>query len=289
MVADFIVTHFGGTSDRLNAFKLAVYASTAAWVAGVFNLVPGLGFLSILGLYSIYLLYTGLPVLMKVPQDKAGVCTAAIAVLAIIVMIVAGALIGPVSGMFGGRAPLADMGGAGTVTVPGGGTLDMGKLAEAGKRMEAATADGGTKAVDAAKLKALLPTSIGGFTRGDSESASMGAAGMGGSQASATYAKGEQSLKVELTDMAAVGALAGIGAALNVTSEKETATGFERTRSEDGRMVTEKWDNASKNGSYTTTIANRFMLTVEGDADSFDDLKAVASAIDPAQVAALAQ
>ena len=61
---------FGGQANRLGAIKLAAYSATAAWVAGIFQLLPWFSALALLGLYSLYLLYTGLPVLLKVPAEK---------------------------------------------------------------------------------------------------------------------------------------------------------------------------------------------------------------------------
>ena len=62
---------FGGQPNLMNALKLTVYASTPAMVAGIFHAIPGLSMLAILGgLYSLYLVYLGLPILMKNPQDK---------------------------------------------------------------------------------------------------------------------------------------------------------------------------------------------------------------------------
>ena len=92
----------------------------------------------------------------------------------------------------------------------------------------------------------------------------MGVGGVSGSQVSATYADGDKSLKVELVDLAAAGALAGLGSALNVQSEQETADGFERTRSENGQMVTEKWNGAAGRGEYSTTFGGRFMPDCQG-------------------------
>ncbi len=295
LIADFVVTKFDGTANRLNAFKLAVYSATAAWIAGIFSAIPGLSILGLLGLYSFYLLYTGLPVLMKVPQDKAAICTAAIAAAAILLSLVAGALLGPVSGLFGGMgmgspADIAAESSGGSVTVPGVGTIDTGKLEEATQKLEAASKNATeAKPVDPAQLKAMLPDSLGGYKRTSIETQSMGAGGVGGAQASARYELGDKQLRVELTDMAAVGALAGIGAALNVNQEKETDHGFERTRTVDGQMVKEEWDNEGKRGTYSTTVANRFMISVDGDADSFDTLKAIATSFDQARIAALAE
>ena len=50
--------------------KVAVYAPTAAWVAGIFTSVPPLAFLAFLALYSLYLLHTGLAALMKPPAAR---------------------------------------------------------------------------------------------------------------------------------------------------------------------------------------------------------------------------
>src|SRR5262245_29969363 len=71
-----------------HAMRVSAYAPTAAWVAGVFNTIPALAFLGILGLYSLYLLHTGIVALMKPAPDKAVLYTIAVIVCAIIVWIV---------------------------------------------------------------------------------------------------------------------------------------------------------------------------------------------------------
>ena len=100
-IVDYLAPTFGGTKDRMQAFKLAAYSGTATWLAGIFQLIPALSILSILGRYSAYLLYTGIPPLMKVPQERAlgyivGIVIAYI-VIAIVVGIVAGALVAAVA------------------------------------------------------------------------------------------------------------------------------------------------------------------------------------------------
>jgi hypothetical protein len=70
LIINALAPNFGGTANKVQAMKLAVYSWTAAWLAGVFGLIPMLGILAILGLYSFYLLFVGLPILMKVPEDK---------------------------------------------------------------------------------------------------------------------------------------------------------------------------------------------------------------------------
>ncbi len=94
LLIETIAPSFGGVKDRSQAMKVAAYFPTAAWLAGVFNLVPGIAVLTILGLYSLYLLYLGLPRLMKVAQDKALVFTLVVILAAIVVEVLIFTLVG---------------------------------------------------------------------------------------------------------------------------------------------------------------------------------------------------
>jgi Yip1-like protein len=71
LIIDGLAPTFSVQRNQIQALKLAAYSSTAAWLAGVFALIPVLRPFQILGLYSLYLLYVGLPILMKPPRDKA--------------------------------------------------------------------------------------------------------------------------------------------------------------------------------------------------------------------------
>jgi len=92
LIIEALAPTFGGTKDRVKAFKVAAYSSTAAWLVGIFYLVPMLAILAILGLYSLYLLYLGLPVLMKVSSDKAMTYVVAVIVAAIVLWLVVGVI-----------------------------------------------------------------------------------------------------------------------------------------------------------------------------------------------------
>ena len=91
-VIDFLAPKFGGQSNSSQALKVAAYSSTAAWVAGIFAIVPVLGIFAILGLYCLYLLYLGLPVLMKSPADKSLGYTVVVVIAAIVIFAVVGAI-----------------------------------------------------------------------------------------------------------------------------------------------------------------------------------------------------
>jgi hypothetical protein len=93
LLINALAPKFDGEKDAMQALKVAVFASTAGWVAGIFNLVPPLAILALAGLYSLYLLYLGMPLLMKVPEDKALPYTAVVIVVALAIwVLIAGAV-----------------------------------------------------------------------------------------------------------------------------------------------------------------------------------------------------
>jgi hypothetical protein len=90
-VTNALAPTFGATQDMGQAFKLAAYTPTAAWVGAVFNIIPVLGQVIALvaALYSLYLLYVGLPKLMRPPEDKVIVYALSIIGVMIVVNIAA--------------------------------------------------------------------------------------------------------------------------------------------------------------------------------------------------------
>ena len=80
LIIDALAPQFGGEKNQIQALKVAVYASTAAWIVGVFQLVYMVSALGIIGAYSLYLLYLGLPKLMKAPARPAKAPAAAASV-----------------------------------------------------------------------------------------------------------------------------------------------------------------------------------------------------------------
>lgn len=93
LVIDALAPSFGGVRDRLRAMKTAVYSATPMWLAGVFGLVPMLAFLMLTGLYGIYVLDRGLPILMRAPRKKAAGYTAGVVIVMILVWVVLGELV----------------------------------------------------------------------------------------------------------------------------------------------------------------------------------------------------
>jgi hypothetical protein len=104
MIIDGLAPTFNGQRNQIQALKVAAYSSMAAWVAGIFALIPGLRLLQILGVYSLYLLYLGLPVLMKAPRERALGYTVVVSLAAIVLFMILGVIAGrflavPTAGM----------------------------------------------------------------------------------------------------------------------------------------------------------------------------------------------
>lgn len=88
LIVDFLAPNFSGEKNIDQALKLAAYSYTAGWLSGIFMIVPALGFFMILGLYGLYLIYTGIPVLMKAPREKALGYTVTVVIAAVIISMI---------------------------------------------------------------------------------------------------------------------------------------------------------------------------------------------------------
>ena len=73
LVVDALAPSFGGTKDFVAALKLTAYSYTAAWLAGIFNLIGMLGAILALlaAIYAWWTFYLGAPVLKKCAPEKA--------------------------------------------------------------------------------------------------------------------------------------------------------------------------------------------------------------------------
>ncbi len=89
VLIQLLATPFDGVRDRLAAFKVAAYAGTAGWLAGVVYLVPALGALALIGqLYTLYLLYRGVEILLR-PRGRTLSYVALVVVSYIVVVMLA--------------------------------------------------------------------------------------------------------------------------------------------------------------------------------------------------------
>jgi len=293
-IANRLAPRFGGEESTRRAFKLVAHAMTAAWIAGIFMLIPALAPLGIVGLYSVYLFHVGAGPLMKIPADQAMNYTAVNIICGVVLALVIGSVSAHVGGLF--RTP-ADRGGITissdgdddtggvTIDIPGVGRIDTGDTRRAAQEIAAAAngAAGGAAAPSA--LQALLPEAIGGYRRTGVSSARAGP----GSQAEGIYEGSDRRFTLKVSDIAIVGALSGLGAAMGIESNRDEGSLHERTSTQGGNLVVEKWDSDSKDGRYMTVVDKRFLIEAEGEAASLDELKAATATIDRAKLGALAR
>lgn len=287
LIIDALAPTFGGTKNKVQAMKVAAYGATAGLVGGIFGLIPSLSILGLLaGIYSLYLLYLGLPKLMKAPDDKGVAYTAVTVGCAIVLGIVAGAVSRAV--VPSTTDNYADRGGA--VTVPGVGTVDTDRLEKVADDMESRSAKlQGATAVDAEQLKALLPAALGAMQRVAVESERTNAGVMGMATAKARYENGDDRMRLSITDMAGAGAIAAMGSALGVERTRETAEGYEKTGIVDGRMTIEEWKAPSRRAKYGVIYADRFLVEAEGEVASIDAAKAAVASVDASALESLAR
>ncbi|MFY3385449.1 Yip1 family protein [Paracidovorax sp. MALMAid1276] len=322
LVANALAPRFGGQAQLPRAFQLIAYGATAGWLGGVFSAVPALAMLGVLAaLYSVYLIYRGVPTLMRVPQERAVGYTAAVIACGIVAALLVGlatSFVTPRPGGLGGLGGLGapgTLGGASSVKLPGvnitvPGTdihIDTAKVESASRRMEEAQARGDTQAAGKAMgdmmsaalggkgaaplapeaLRALLPTSLGAMPRTAVEARSDAAMGVQFTNVSAQYSEGERLIEVRMQDIGAVPALAiGMASWSRSTLDSETADEVERVYRRDGVAYKESYRKDGTSASLVMLLPNGVLLEGSGNLP-MDDLRAALQAVPVGQVAAL--
>ena len=82
-----------------------------------------------------------------------------------------------------------------------------------------------------------------------------------------------------ITDLGAASGLAALAGAMNVQSDQETATGYERVQTINGRLTKETYDNTNKSGDYSIVVANRFSIDASGSGVPIDTLKGAVNSV----------
>ena len=309
-IVDALAPTFGGQKNMNQAMKLVAYSYTPGWVFGILAIIPFLGWLAAVigGLYGIYVMYLGLPKLMKSPQEKSVPYLIVVIVCAIVLWWVIALLSTCAAGM--GMVGAGMMGGrSAAVTYDKdsrmGQLQEFGKkMEEQGKRMEAAqksgdqkaqmeaamgalgTAISGGKGVEPVQLDALkpfLPETAAGLPRTGQSSDRSGVAGLMAAKVRGEY--GDQSgknLSLEVVDTGGAAGLMGLAgwAALGASSEKENDQRIERMRKDGKRMVHEQISKKGGSNEYTVILADRFVVSGRGQGVDFDAVKGAVNSID---------
>jgi len=90
-VIDALAPNFKSEKNFGRSFQLVAYSYTAGWLGGVFNILPSLAIIGTLcGIYGLYLLYIGLPILKKTPKEnQTGYFVVSLVVLIVVYFVLA--------------------------------------------------------------------------------------------------------------------------------------------------------------------------------------------------------
>jgi hypothetical protein len=304
-VIDAFATTFGTPKNIAQAFKVAAYSFTAAFVGGMLGIVPYIGWLLglLVALYSLYLLYLGLIQVMGTPQDKAMGYTAAVTVIAIVVLAIAYWIIAVVSviGVGGGMYMQGGFRGDARKSESMAKLEEFGrKMEEQSKKMDAAQKSGdpnkqmeaamgamgtvlsggkGVEPVQIDALKPFVPEKFAGLPRADLRTERSGVAGLMVAKAEGDYREGDKHVRLEVTDTGGAAGLMGMAAWMGIQGEREDSNRREVTRKEGDRLVHETVSKTGGSNEFTVVLASRFIVSSKGNAD-INSLKSAVAGLD---------
>jgi hypothetical protein len=176
------------------------------------------------------------------------------------------------------------------------------KMEEAGKKMEEAAKQGGegfgeamkkmgeamttgkkVEPVDFRELKSLLPESLPGMKRTDAKGEKTAAFGINVSKAEGTYqAESGANIDINISDMGSMSGLTAIAAYgwAMADIDRETDNSYEKTTTYSGHKAHEKYEKSGQHGEIEVLVGNRFVVELNGNQISMDQLKAALGAVD---------
>lgn len=240
---DWVAPRFGGKRDRDAAFKLSAYSATAMLASGVFGLIPAIGLVMLVGLWSVYTFYRGVTPLMQSDDDKAVAFTATVSG----VVLVASLIIGGIS--YGARQSAAQQSPAppaSTATAPAAKT-------DAPIRIQRET------------LRRFMPEAlIGQWLRSELNESNGGVLGFTGPTVEGVFLRDTQRITLRIVDLGPGARFNDLAAMLKQSAKGETPTGYDRVREAPGRLVVERLDRAKGTVERLTVIQNRIVLQGDG-------------------------
>jgi len=243
--------------------------------------------LAILGLfaalYSIYLIYLGVPVLMRVPERRAVGYTAVLVVCGI----VAGVLVAALTALFTpGGNPFGNASDSVRITVPGTDfAIDTGRIDAAGRALEQAQSRGDSEAaaqatgelvasalggraqpaLDAQRLRALVPDTFSGQARSSIEAGTTSLMGIDFTHVSAAFGSEDKRYALEIVDVGAVPILAlGMTAWARTTYERDDNEEVERSYRRGDVAIRESYRKDGSRAELSMLLPNGLMIEADG-------------------------
>ncbi|GIU02237.1 Yip1 family protein [Shewanella algidipiscicola] len=90
-LAFWMAKTFDATPSFTQALELAAYTATPLFMVGLAALYPSLWFMMVVGLaglsYSVYLLYTGVPIIMNIPEEKGFIYASSVVTAGLVLLV----------------------------------------------------------------------------------------------------------------------------------------------------------------------------------------------------------
>ena len=300
MIANALAPRYQGQQNMGGALKLIAYGATAGMLGGVFSIIPALSMLGVLGgLYSIYLIYLGVPVVMKVPKERATGYTVVLILCGVVAALVMGAVMHFVApGARSGSGGLEKTGAA-TIQIPGTDIkIDTARMEEAARKLEQAQGSGAPDAAkaDAAaqaatemlgavlggkgqtaftvqQLRAVVPERLAGLERQSIKAKSEQVMGITIAQVAAEFRDGEKFYEVNIQDLGAAPALVmGMASWAHTESESEDGHEISRSYKQGKTAVRESYRKDGSRADLSMLLPNQVVVQVVGSG-SMDQLK----------------
>jgi len=151
-----------------------------------------------------------------------------------------------------------------------------------------ASAPAKIEVIDFRKLKEVIPETLGGLKRGEltGEKNSFGEFAM--SLANAEFGEGDKTISLQIMDYGSNNPmLAMVGQMGAIQIDRETETGYEKSVKIEGNPGMERYDNTDKSGGLTLFVAGRFVIELDTNGLTKEELREVIGQLPVAKVAAL--
>lgn len=151
-----------------------------------------------------------------------------------------------------------------------------------------ASAPAKVEVIDFRKLKEVIPETLGGLKRSDlsGEKNSFGEFAM--SMASAEFGEGDKTISLQITDYGSNNPMMAIVGQMGAMQmDRETETGYEKSVKIEGNPGIEHYDNDDKSGGLTLFVGGRFLIQLETNGLTSEELQQVIGQLPVAKVAAL--
>ncbi|PHR62867.1 MAG: hypothetical protein COA47_02065 [Robiginitomaculum sp.] len=257
-ILEWLAPKFGAKADFGQALKLSAYFPTAAWIFAGFQVLPALAALGLIGfIWSIYLLFVGLPKLMKPDENKATTYTLASMGCAIVLALVLGLVSAAIS-------PKPHFGPFGKTMSDRHNAMDQAAESDdLNALIGAMTGAGGkTKLVEPDAIEKLAPGKLAGLPRTSLKVENLSFP-VKMVKLTARYNKGGKSVNLEITHSPAIKAILAMSGVIGSSMDVKTESGYKKINKKGNDTQIEEWEKDAQSG-MVGRAHNEFLVEARG-------------------------